>query len=102
MARPKKLKPTEAEVDLKTLETIRVNEIKDLYKDLAILKEQVSSALHRIGQMDDVSSLSEATFKAGRAYEYLNKADDKLESMLDNMYEIADLDHWSDILDENF
>jgi hypothetical protein len=72
-----------------------------LYKDLAKLKDLVSSALRHVGFIDECDNLAEAAFKAGRAYGPLDEVNDKLESMLESLYENGDFnfDHWEDIND---
>jgi hypothetical protein len=73
-------------------------QLETLYKDLAKIKHQVDLALTQIGFMDDAENLSQAAFKAGRAYGPLDEANDKLEEVLESMYSESDLDHWDDIL----
>jgi len=87
----------QAAVDLKILEIVRIKEIEALYIDLARVKQNVDEALTRIGFMDKVDSVAAAAFKAGRTYTFLDKANDKLEEILDNLYDAYDLENWSDI-----
>jgi len=89
----------QAAVDLKFLEISRIKEIEALYIDLAKVKSRVNDALNRISFIDEVETLSDAAFKAGRAYDNLDKANDKLEEMLNDLYETYDLEHWNDIND---
>ena len=95
--RKPKVQATKAEVDLKVLEIARVKEIEALYIDLARVKQNVDDALIKIGFMDEVDSVASAAFKAGRVYSFLDKANDKLEEMLNNLYDTYDLEDWSDI-----
>jgi hypothetical protein len=89
----------QAAVDLKVLEIVRTKEMEALYIDLAKVKSRINDALNRIGFIDESENLSEAAFKAGRAYNDLDKANDKLEEILDNINNTYDLEHWSDIND---
>ena len=109
MARPKKQAQTsEKKVqtrsneleELRQLSKIRDREKEILYKDLAILKDFVDLSLTQIGFIDSSESLGEAAFKAGRAYNSLDKASDKLTNMLDNMYEAGDFDHYEDVIED--
>jgi hypothetical protein len=84
-------------VDLKILEIARIKEIEALYIDLAKVKQNVDEALTRIGFMDEVDSVAAAAFKAGRTYTFLDKANDKLEEILSNLYDAYDLEDWGDI-----
>lgn len=95
--RKPKVQATKAEVDLKVLEIARVKEIEALYIDLARVKQNVDDALIKVGFMDEVDSIAAAAFKAGRVYSFLDKANDKLEEMLNNLYDTYDLEDWSDI-----
>lgn len=97
MARPKKQTASKAEVDLKTLEIARVKEIEALYNDLAKIKRYVDSALYQVGTIDSSENLAEAAFKAGKAYGSLDKANDRLQDVLQNLYETYDVEHWEDI-----
>jgi len=74
-----------------------VVKIEALYKDLAAIKKKVDLALTHVGTMREVDLFSEAIFKAGRAYGPLDEANDKLEEMLDNMYDTYDFTHYDDI-----
>jgi hypothetical protein len=109
MARPKKQAQTsekkvqtnaEELKELKFLAEIRDREKEILYKDLAILKDLVDLSLTQIGFIDSSESLGEAAFKAGRAYVPLDKANDKLTNMLDNMYDAGDFDHYEDVIED--
>ena len=84
-------------VDLKVLEIARIKEIEALYIDLARVKQNVDVALTKVGFMDESESVADAAFRAGRAYSFLDKANDKLEEILDNLYDAYDLENWSDI-----
>jgi len=76
-------------------------QLESLYKDLATIKHWVDSSLNQIGLMDDAENLSQAAFKAGRAYGPLDKANDKLEEILENIYSESNLDHWDDVINDN-
>jgi hypothetical protein len=84
---------------LKQFEQEQRVQLESFYKDLAKIKHQVDLALTQIGFMDEADSLSQAAFKAGRAYGPLDEANDKLEEILESIYEKNDLDHWDDILE---
>ena len=75
-------------------------QLEALYKQLAVIKRNIDLALTQIGFMDNVDSLSEAAFKAGRAYGPLDKANDDLEEILEDMYYNGDdsFEHYTDIL----
>ena len=51
------------------------------------------------GFMDEAENLSQAAFKAGRAYGPLDEVNDKIEEMLTTLYEHEDFnfDHWDDV-----
>ena len=86
--------------ELKMLETVRGKETEILYKDLALLRSLVSRAYNHLGTMDSSENLAEASFKAGRAFEHLDKANDKLEDMLEDIYESNNFDHYDDVIEE--
>jgi hypothetical protein len=103
--RPAKVKTTEqlvaVKVDhsklLKQFEQEQRLHLESFYKDLAKIKHQVDTALTHVGFMDECTTLGEAAFKAGRAFGPLDEANDRLEEMLDEIFENNDLDHWDDI-----
>ena len=105
--RPAKAKTTEAIVPavvdhaklLKQFEQEQRVQLETLYKDLAKIKQKVDYALTHIGFMDDAENLSQAAFKAGRAFGPLDEANDKLEEILETIYAETDLDHWDDVID---
>ena len=84
---------------LKQFEQEQQVQLESLYKDLAKIKHQVDLALTHIGFMDECENLSQAAFKAGRAYGPLDQANDKLEEVLESIYSESDLDHWEDVLE---
>jgi hypothetical protein len=92
---------TQSEVQLKLLESARINEMEQVYKDVANIKHLVDLALTQIGFIDSCENLAEAAFKSGRAYGPLDKANDKLEEILENIYDTYDFDHWGDVLNNN-
>ncbi|NBX98520.1 hypothetical protein EBQ81_06730 [bacterium] len=94
-----KLTPAYYEKELAQRDQEQQIQLQELYKDLAKIKHQVGRALTHVGFIDSCESLAEAAFKAGRVYGPLDEVNDKLEQMLDNMYENNDLDHWDDIND---
>lgn len=102
MARPKKQAETNSEEleELRFLSKIREKELQILYKDLAILKNNVEIALTQIGLINSCQSLSEAAFKAGKAFNPLDKASDKLSDMLENLYVTNDFEHYDDIIED--
>jgi len=104
--RPKKIKtePTvsDTQVELTMLKVGRQEEIEQLYKDLARVKRYIDAAFYQIGHIDTCENLSEAAFKAGRAFGAIDKANDNLADILDKMrQENDDLKHWDYIYDEN-
>ncbi len=99
--RPKKQTASKAEVDLKVLETVRIKEIEELYKDLARVKRYINSGLYQVGTIDSCENLAEAAFKAGRAYSPLDKANDNLDDILEKIREDNDFEYWDDLYDVN-
>ena len=98
--RPKKAKSdNQAKTELKMLETVRTTEQQILYKDLAKLRTSLLSALQYVSDIDTSEKIADAAFKAGRAYDHLNKASDQVEDMLENIYNTYDFDHYDDIND---
>jgi len=85
---------------LKQFEEERKIQMEALYKQLALIRRNVDRALTQVGFMDDVESVSQAAFKAGRAYGPLDQANDDLEEILDTMYNNNDLDHYEDIYEQ--
>jgi hypothetical protein len=104
MARGRKPKVTTEAVKvdhaklLKQFEQEHQIQLERLYKDLAEIKYNVNNALAKVGFMDEVESVAGAAFKAGRAYSFLDKANDKLEEILDGIHDNTDFEHWDDIL----
>jgi hypothetical protein len=86
---------------LKQFEEEQRLQLESLYKDLAKIKYKVDLALTHVGQIDGVDSLAEASFKAGRAYGPLDESNDRLEEILNDIFEKNDVDHWDDILENN-
>jgi len=84
---------------LKQFEQEQQVQLETFYKDLAKIKQKVDYALTHIGFMDNAENLSQAVFKAGRAFGPLDEANDKLEEMLEDIYSKTDLEHWDDIND---
>jgi hypothetical protein len=105
--RPKKQKEEltviRPEVDyqklLKQREQEQQVQLETLYKELANLKDKIGDALRHVALMDESETVAEAAFRAGRAYGPLSDANDKLEEVLDKMYEANDFNHWDDIFD---
>lgn len=85
---------------LKENEKKHHSRMTDLYKDLANVKCVINAALREIGHIDECETLAEAAFRGGKAYVSLDAANDKLETVLDEIYTQEDLDHWDDVLDE--
>jgi hypothetical protein len=105
--RPKKQKEEltviRPEVDyqklLKQREQEQQVQLETLYKELANLKDKIGDALRHVALTDESETVAEAAFRAGRAYGPLSDANDKLEEVLDKMYEANDFNHWDDIFD---
>ena len=83
---------------LKQFEQEHQVQLKRLYKDLSEIKHLVDQGLTRVGFMDEAETVADAAFKAGRAYGFLDKATDKLEEILDGIYDNNDFDHYDDVL----
>jgi len=47
--------------------------------------------------IDECGTIAEAAFKAGRVYGPLDELNDQLDTMLENLYENNDFEHWDDI-----
>jgi hypothetical protein len=76
------------------------SKIKDLYKSLADIKCVINVALREIGFIDECDTLAEAAFRGGKAYVSLDAANDKLETVLDEIHTEQDLDHWEDVSED--
>lgn len=74
----------------------RKKQLETLYKKLAVIKENVDTALTYLGRIDSCETLAEAAFRAGGAYRPLDKANDDLEEILEELYQDSDK-HWEDI-----
>ena len=72
-------------------------QMTELYKDLAKMKDKVNYALRHVGMIDECGTIAEAAFKAGRIYGPLDEVNDKLEEMLETLYENNDFEHWDDV-----
>jgi hypothetical protein len=92
-----KVTATDYEKVLQQREQEQQVQLETLYKELAKIKHNVNVALNKIGFIDSCENLAEAAFKSGRAYGPLDEANDKLEEVLDKMYETNDFDHWEDV-----
>lgn len=99
MARPKKQVGPSSEQTQEL--TIRKKQLEILYKELAVIKGKMDSALTQVGFIDSSECLGEAAFKAGRAFNSLDDASDKLEEVLNDLYDGNDYQDWHDIIDEN-
>ena len=101
--RPKKSKPLGEikllEDSIKSLQKNRCTDLEKLYKDLAELKLLMDNALTRLGHIDGAKEFSEAVFNAGKAFVDVDKANDKLYNMLEDIYERNEFEHWDDVLD---
>lgn len=94
MARSKKQEASSSE-QAQELE-VRKKQLETLYKKLAVIKENVDTALTYLGRIDSCETLAEAAFRAGGAYRPLDKASDDLEEILEELYQDSDK-HWEDI-----
>ena len=81
---------------LKQFEQEQRIQLEALYKKLAEIKQLTDNALARLGSIDGAERLAEAAFYAGKAYGDVDKANDMLYDMLEEMYDNNDLDHWDD------
>jgi len=82
---------------VKDFDEERKLQMTELYKDLAKIKDKVNYALRHVGMMDECGTIAEAAFKAGRVYGPLDEVNDQLETMLENLYENNDFEHWDDL-----
>lgn len=73
--------------------------LEELYKDLANLKHKVDLALTHVHHVTSCDSLAEAAFKVGRAYDPLDKVNDKLEDMLEDLRVDNNFRHYDHIID---
>ena len=96
-----KLTATDYEKLLKQRDQEEKVKVEKLYKELATIKHNVDLALTHINLIDNCDNIAEAAFKAGRAYGPLDKANDQLAEILDDIYGEADVDHWEDVINEN-
>jgi hypothetical protein len=102
--RPKKQKETVPFMEqkdyaklVKDFDQERTLQMTELYNDLAKMKNKVAYALRHVGMIDECGTIAEAAFKAGRVYGPLDELNDQLDTMLENLYENNDFDHWDDI-----
>ena len=82
---------------LKQFEEEQRIQLEDFYKKLAKIKVHIDSAYRRIDFIGEAETLSEAAFKAGRAYESIDKANDELGDILDEIYDNNDFEYWDDL-----
>jgi len=82
---------------VKDFDQERTLQMTELYNDLAKMKNKVAYALRHVGMIDECGTIAEAAFKAGRVYGPLDELNDQLDTMLENLYENNDFDHWDDI-----
>lgn len=82
----------EIKTELKTMHHVREIEQEILYKDLKAISTKIDAALMRIAEMRDSENFAEAMFKAGRAFDPLNEASDKLDDMVTDLYVNNDFD----------
>jgi hypothetical protein len=102
--KPKKLTvatPVDHAKLLKQFEEEQRIQLEAFYKKLALIKRNIDRALTQVGFIDECENLSQAAFKAGRAYGPLDRANDDLEEMLNEMCDNNDLDDWNYIYDKN-
>ena len=81
---------------LKQFEQEQRVQLETFYKDLVKIKKDVDVALEHVSRVDSSDNVAEAAFKAGRAFNHLDVANDKLEEILEQIYENHDFDHWLD------
>ena len=82
---------------LKQFEQEQIVQLQTMYKSLAKIRSLVEICIEKLQDVSNASSHVEATFEAGRAYQSVTKAHDKLEQILDEMYDNNDLDYYTDI-----
>ena len=81
---------------LKQFEQEQLIQLETFYRSLAKIKKDVDVALEHVGRVDSSDNVAEAAFKAGRAFNHLDVANDKLEEMLEQIQENYDFEHWLD------
>ena len=86
--------------ELKKLEQEQKLQIESLYKDLCRIKNTVDAAYSNIAFMDEAESLAAAVFNGGKAHVQLSAVMDKLEEILDNIYDNNDVEYYNDIEDK--
>lgn len=82
----------EIKAELNTMHHVRKIEQEILYKDLKGIANKVDAALSKISEMRESENFAEAMFKAGRAFNPLNEASDKLEEMVTELFIANDFD----------
>ncbi len=97
--KPKTTQPiSEIHQEFEMLQARTERATQKLYTDLAVLKDAINRAFNHLGTIESSDNLAEAAFKAGRAFNPIDKVNEKLEEMLDELYEDNDFDHWEDIV----
>lgn len=89
------------EQELEDLRAKSERDITRIYKDLAKIKDYMQNAYNYISDIDTSRTIADAAFKAGRSFNHLDRANDMLEDVLQEIFEDTDLDHWEDVLDNN-
>lgn len=89
---------SEVHQELEMLQARTERATQKLYTDLAVIKDALQRAFNHLGTIESSDNLAEAAFKAGRAFNPIDRINDKLEEMLDELYEDNDFDHWEDIV----
>lgn len=99
--RKPKIKTVITEVDysklLKEDQLKYETKMKSLYKKLSTIKYEINSSLYELNNISECKTLAEAAYIAGKSHVPLYTANDKLEDVLDEMYDEEDFDHWDDI-----
>ena len=81
---------------LKQFEQEQLVQLETFYRSLAKIKRDVDVALEHVSRVDSSDNVAEAAFKAGRAFNHLDVANDKLDEMLEQIQENYDFEHWLD------
>ena len=90
-------KDKELITELKTEVYGNRKQLEALYKELALIKSNINESVLRLGFIDECETLAQASFKAGRAYGPLDEANDKLEEVLNDIYDNNDVENWRDL-----
>lgn len=98
MAKIKLKKKKKKEEIAEFVERIRNRQAEILYKELAVVRHLLDKGLANISHIDSSDNLAEAAFKAGRGFDSLDQANDKLERILEDMQLSNEFEHYDEII----